>query len=189
MINKESSIDSSQKNFIIDHELTHINQNHTNNFNSMIKSRIKIMCRSNSALPARLKPLLIIPVALCLTLIFACSDMEDLLPMDNLKAESVERVAEIEDLRNLTEEEQKIRFDSRKQPQNHDVEVARIGLDDEREGYLMAFYHGENITDPFPLPFTYVTDEDFDKLYYHWDGDTAILKLENSQITATVRYR
>lgn len=59
----------------------------TNSFNSMIKNRIKMMYKRKSTVLAKLKPLLLVPVVLCLTLIFACSDSDNELQMDNLTAE------------------------------------------------------------------------------------------------------
>ena len=43
-----------------------------------------MMCQSKSTVLGKLKPLLIVPVLLCLTLIFACSDSENEILMDNL---------------------------------------------------------------------------------------------------------
>lgn len=51
----------------------------TNSFNSTIKNRIKMMCRNNSSLSAKLKPLLLVPVLTCLTLLFACNENDLLL--------------------------------------------------------------------------------------------------------------
>jgi len=73
----------------------------SNGFNSMIKSRIRILCRRRSAFLAKLKPLLIIPVALCLTLVFACPNMKDYLLKAHMKAGSVEKLIEIEDQGNF----------------------------------------------------------------------------------------
>ena len=49
----------------------------TNNFNSIIKNRIKMMYKSKSSVLAKFKPLLIVPVILNLVLIFAFSDPEN----------------------------------------------------------------------------------------------------------------
>lgn len=59
----------------------------TNNFNTKIKTRIIMMCQSKSSVLAKCKTLLIVPVVLSLTLIFACSDSENELQVDNLTAE------------------------------------------------------------------------------------------------------
>ena len=58
----------------------------TNNFNSMIKNRIKMMCKSKPSVIAKFKPLLIVPAVLCLTLIFAFTDSENKLDIENLTA-------------------------------------------------------------------------------------------------------
>jgi len=59
----------------------------TNNFNSMIKNRIKMMCKSKSSVIAKFKPLLIVPALLCLTLIFAFTDSKNEFDIENLTAE------------------------------------------------------------------------------------------------------
>ena len=59
----------------------------TNSYNSITKNRIKMMCKSKSILRAKFKPLLLVPVILSLTLIFACSDLDKKLEMEKLTAE------------------------------------------------------------------------------------------------------
>jgi TonB family protein len=49
----------------------------SNNFNSLIKNRIKMMFRSKSTVIAKFKPLLVLPVMLFLTLIFACNEFNN----------------------------------------------------------------------------------------------------------------
>ena len=181
MINRESSIDSSQKNFIIDHELTHINQNHTNNFNSMIKSRIKIMRRSKSALPARLKPLLIIPVALCLTLIFACSKAENIIMLDNLTSAQTEKIIIIEDTPLKRREYRSLM--KPKNHQEHEVIVKSIKDNlsvDGENAYMIFFYYMEDNK----LKAEWVQTSGggiYDRLYYKWEPSKFVWKLENSE--------
>ena len=66
----------------------------TNSFNSTIKNRIKMMCRNNSSLSAKLKPLLLVPVLTCLTLLFACNENEPILE----NPESFDPVVEEDDI-------------------------------------------------------------------------------------------
>jgi len=48
----------------------------SHSFNSNIKNRIAMMCKKKSGLMARLKPLALLPALACLTLLFACNEME-----------------------------------------------------------------------------------------------------------------
>ncbi|MDX2430323.1 MAG: hypothetical protein QNK35_05280, partial [Bacteroides sp.] len=144
-------------------------------FNLMIRRRIKIMCRSRSGSMAKLKPLLIIPVALCLTLLFVCSNTVD--HLHHLNAGLGENVIKIDDQRDkLTE---CVNFLKLGGARNHDVEVKRVRIVDGREAYFMNFFL-VNSASPEPAVFGYLTDEDFNLLRYQWRGDTALVKLENS---------
>ena len=67
----------------------------TNSFNSAIKNRIKMMCRNKSSVLAKLKPLLLVPMLACLTLIFACSEKPKDLTVDNSQNESAQEDIEI----------------------------------------------------------------------------------------------
>jgi TonB family protein len=59
-------------------QLNRLNPIHiTNNFNSTIKNRIKMMYTKKSNSTAKLKPLFIIPVLIILTLVFACTKIEN----------------------------------------------------------------------------------------------------------------
>lgn len=51
-------------------------QSVSNNFNSLIKSRIQMMHKENSGVLARMKTLFILPVILSLTFVFACTEMQ-----------------------------------------------------------------------------------------------------------------
>jgi len=66
----------------------------TNSFNSTVKKRIKMMHRNNPCLMAKLKPLLVVPVLTCLTLLFACNENEPFLE----QAESAKPFVEEDDL-------------------------------------------------------------------------------------------
>ena len=55
----------------------------TSSFNSTIKNRIKMMCRSKSSALAKFKPLLLVPILTFLTLVFACNDMQVEPAVDN----------------------------------------------------------------------------------------------------------
>lgn len=133
------------------------------------------MGRRRSNFLAKLKPLLIIPVALCLTLLFVCSNTVD--HLHHLNAGLGENVIKIDDQRDkLTECVNFLKF---RRAQNHDVEAKRVRIADGREVYFMNFYL-INSASPEPAVFGYLTDEDFNLLRYQWRGDTALVKLENS---------
>jgi len=101
-------------------------------------------------------------------------------------AQETEKVIDIEDLRNLTEEEQTKFYDSRKQPQNYDVEVVRDFVPPDG-GYLISFYLKRNDTLE-PVSWGLGTDVNYDKLYYSWQGDTVVLgKFENSMTKEHLR--
>jgi TonB family protein len=55
----------------------------TSSFNSTIKNRIKMMCKSKSSALAKFKPLLLAPILTFLTLVFACNDIQDEPAVDN----------------------------------------------------------------------------------------------------------
>jgi hypothetical protein len=154
----------------------------SNSFNSMIQSRIKIMLRNKSTILARFKPLLILPLAFCLTLIFACSKGDDGLFGDNLNAGPMEGVLEIPDFRDLSPEIGNM-WDSDLR-QNYDVKVARVRyeyVDDDytADGYRMEFnlIHNDSFkTDYFGIE----SDLNYDILNYRWEADTVFLKFEDS---------
>ena len=84
----------------------------TNSFNSNIKKRIKMMSRNKSSVLAKFKPLLLAPVLVCLTLIFACSekpmDFTDDLNLEEpvlVEAEAMELVTEENNDQNATDQE------------------------------------------------------------------------------------
>lgn len=79
----------------------------TNSFNSTIKKRIKMMYRCKSSVLAKLKPLLVIPILISLTLLFACSEnpinpIDESLPME-MADEMIEITKPAEGMDNLEE--------------------------------------------------------------------------------------
>ena len=99
----------------------------------------------------------------------------------NMHAQETQKVIEINDKRNMTDEE--IEIHNSKQHQKYDVEVTMIDFYDSTETYSMQFFLEEKNGTLNLNPETYFVGigEYLDKLYYHWDGDTEILKLENSE--------
>lgn len=84
----------------------------TSSFNSNIKKRIEMMSRNKSSVLAKFKPLLLVPVLVCLTLIFACSekpmDLTDDLILEEpvlVEAEEMELVGGENDGQNATDQE------------------------------------------------------------------------------------
>lgn len=67
----------------------------TNSFNSAIKNRIKMMCRKKSSVLAKFKPLLLVPMLTCLTLLFACNESPMNLTVDNSQKKSAQEDIEI----------------------------------------------------------------------------------------------
>lgn len=55
----------------------------TSSFNSTIKNRLKMMCKSKSSALAKFKPLLLVPILSFLTLVFACNDIQEEPVVDN----------------------------------------------------------------------------------------------------------
>lgn len=55
----------------------------TNNFNSIIKNRIKMMYKRKSSVLAKFKPLLIVPSILCLSLLFAFNERPAVIVVEN----------------------------------------------------------------------------------------------------------
>ena len=90
----------------------------TNNFNSMIKNRIKMMCKSKSTVLAKAKLLLLIPVIMCLALIFACSGNEQL--KENFTVEQAEKLKSEKD--NLSTEQ----TDTLKSDNEYDIQDDEI---------------------------------------------------------------
>jgi len=96
----------------------------------------------------------------------------------SMLAQEPEKVIEIEDIRNLTEEERDIFYDSRKQAQNYDVEVVRDFVPPDG-GYWIYFYLDKD--DALKKHMWGVsTEKDYDKLSYYWRGDTCFHRFENS---------
>ena len=60
----------------------------TNNFNSIIKNRIKMMYKRKSSVLAKFKPLLILPSILCLSLLFAFNERPDVIVAENQEQNS-----------------------------------------------------------------------------------------------------
>ena len=60
----------------------------TNNFNSIIKNRIKMMYKRKSSVLAKFKPLLILPSILCLSLLFAFNERPDIIVAENQEQNS-----------------------------------------------------------------------------------------------------
>ena len=102
-------------------------------------------------------------------------------------AQETEKVVEIKDLRNLTEEERTKYYDSRKQHQNYDVEVVRDFVPPDG-GYLMSFYLNRNDTLE-PVSWGLGTDVNYDKLYYQWHGDSVLGRFQNSSTKDSLRVR
>lgn len=95
-----------------------------------------------------------------------------------LSAQDSTLVIHIEDISNLTDEEIEIFYDSRKEAQNHDVEVVRSWLT-EGKGYWMEFYTVKDGTLKMHL-WGYETDVSYDRLSYYWRGDTCLYRFESS---------
>ena len=93
-------------------------------------------------------------------------------------AQETEKVIEIEDIRNLTEEERIKFWDSRKQAQNYDVEVVRDFVPPDG-GYWVTFYL---VNDGTLLKHNWgvVSDDYYDILSYYWRGGTCLYRFENS---------
>lgn len=60
----------------------------TNNFNSIIKNRIKMMYKRKSSVVAKIKPLLIVPSILCLSLLFAFNERPAVIVAENQEQNS-----------------------------------------------------------------------------------------------------
>ncbi len=96
----------------------------------------------------------------------------------SMHAQETEKVVEIEDIRDLTEEERTIFYDSRKQPQNYDVEVVRDFAPPEG-GYLVSFFLVKDGTLKKHL-WGVSTKVSYDMFSYYWRGDTCFHRFENS---------
>ena len=96
----------------------------------------------------------------------------------SMHAQETEKVVEIEDIRDLTEEERTIFYDSRKQHQNYDVEVVRDFTPPEG-GYLVSFFLVKDGTLKKHL-WGVSTKVSYDKLSYYWRGDTCFYRFKNS---------
>jgi len=72
----------------------------TSSFNSTIKKRIKMMCRNKSSVLAKFKPLLLVPMIILLTLVFACNEILEDPTLNNMQekiADEMELVTEAPD--------------------------------------------------------------------------------------------
>jgi len=68
----------------------------TSSFNSMIGKRIRMMCSSQSSLLAQCKPLLVVPLLVCLALVFACDKEQNDLTSNTFQQKSVSDSPQIE---------------------------------------------------------------------------------------------
>ncbi len=94
----------------------------TNNFNSIIKNRIKMMYKRKSSILAKFKPLLIVPGILNLVLLFAFSDSENTTLIENQATKPLEI---------LTSQNDTSKIDS----VYFEVEVLPVFQDEGQEGF------------------------------------------------------
>ena len=158
----------------------------SNDFKLMTKERIRIMFKDRPSFFAKFKPLLIIPAALFLFLVFIFPDRAHSLLRDQEQAYPGEKRIRIQDQRNSLVE--CVSINKPAGASNHDVEAKRVRLSDGREAYFMNFYllKGAEIE---AFVFGYLTVEDFDQLLYDWHGDTAIVKFQNSLTRAHMDFQ
>jgi len=102
-------------------------------------------------------------------------------------AQKNEKLIEIIDLRNLTDEERTKFYDSQNQAQNYDVEVNRDSIysvseldGGPHEGYWIYFYLVKDDTIKKHM-WGLNSKEDYDKLSYYWRSDTCLYRFENSR--------
>jgi len=108
----------------------------THSFNSTIKNRIKMMSRKKSSILAKIKPLLVIPVLICLTLLFACSENTNNVANEIKTPESVKEAPVV-----IDKELKEIQIDSSNAADSNDQEVVELIADKSDKSRQMKDFH------------------------------------------------